>query len=213
MYPQNDNQYEEATIKKVSKENEGWSIERSDGWSFYVPADSPIEPKEGMTVRFYGKGIGYTVRGLYIDGQAVFYRSEEEDKAHHLVTTYGKDAAEWLSRWDEGKSVWSISMGGFGPGYEQAIQIAATEIVREMLDKKYDSKAWEESDKWEEDRNAIEDAMFKNERMIKLGLSGAQYGAAFNLATRIYIDGPISVMTTESIKDRHIQVSKSFPSV
>lgn len=120
-YPSNDEQFEEATISSVSKESEGWSFGRSDGWSFYVGKDSPVAPEVGMTARFYGKGIGYIVRGLFLDGVKVFYRTEAEQAGHHLVSTYGKDAQEWLSRWDEGRSVWSISMGGFGPGYEQAL--------------------------------------------------------------------------------------------
>ena len=46
---------------------------------------------------------------------------------------YGKDAVEWLRRWDAGEGVWSIEMGGIGPGYEQCIQITAAEILRYMI--------------------------------------------------------------------------------
>src|SRR6266403_1363829 len=66
---------------------------------------------------------------------------------------YGADAAEWLRRWDEGRSVWSIEMGGMGPGYEQAIQVVAAEVVRHLLDKKYDLS---DDAKWPEQREAIE---------------------------------------------------------
>jgi hypothetical protein len=209
MYPHNDNQYEESTVKSVRKESDGWSITRSDGWSFYVPAGSPVEPKEGMTARFYGKGLGYTVRGLYIDGRAVFYRSEEADKEHHDINTYGKDAQDWLNRWDEGRSVWSISMGGLGPGYEQALQITTVEIVRFMLKKKYDAATWQHEETWKDVRKEIDQEMFKH--IDKLGLSGMQYSAAMNLATFIYRDGPRAVMSDERVKDRHIQVCKQFP--
>jgi len=124
MYP-NDEQFEETTVAKVRDEGKGWSIERADGWSFYVPAPSPVVPTEGMTARFYGKGIGFTVRGLFLDGQKVFYRTEAEDKEKHEIDTYGADAADWLKRWDDGGTCWSIEMGGFGPGYEQCIHITA----------------------------------------------------------------------------------------
>ena len=30
------------------------------------------------------------------------------------------DAAEQLRRWDAGDSIWTVEMGGLGPGYEQA---------------------------------------------------------------------------------------------
>ena len=44
-------------------------------------------------------------------------------------------AQEQLKRWDEGRSIWTISMGGLGPSYEQAIQVLAIEIVRDQLGK------------------------------------------------------------------------------
>src|SRR5690349_6978437 len=121
-----DTQFESGRIKDVRSEGEhGWSIRREDGWSFCVPADSPIEPKAGMECRFYGEGIGRPVRGLVMDGQVVFYRTAAEDEQHHKEESYGKDAAVWVARFDEGRSVWSIEMGGLGPGYEQALQITA----------------------------------------------------------------------------------------
>jgi hypothetical protein len=209
-YP-NDEQYEDATIKSVRKGGDGWSFERHDGWSFFVPADSPIEPAPGMTVRLYGKGIGYRVRGLFLDGQEVFYRTEAEDDEKRECDTYGSDAADWLSRWDKGDSVWSIEMGGIGPGYEQAIQITAAETLRHLLKSKYDAAAWKDKEQWSKDREKIERALFDNETVGKLGLSGAQFGAALSLAINLYRDGPRGVMTHPDVKDRHIQVSRRFP--
>lgn len=188
-YPADDSSFEEVTIKSVKAEDSGgWCIERSDGWSFFVPADSPVVPADGMAVRFYGKGIGYVVRGLFLDGQRVFYRTEDEQQEHALNESYGKDAADLLARWDSGRSVWSIEMGGFGPGYEQALQIAAFEMLRCLLSGK-----------------AVDDADLSD-----LGLSGSQWGAAKSLATWWMNDGPRKVL--EAFKDdRRIQVSKSFP--
>ncbi|MFA5299266.1 MAG: hypothetical protein WC389_13840 [Lutibacter sp.] len=83
-YPQNDNQYEEVKVKDVSgNATDGYGITRDDGWSFYVPKDSKIKPEVGMLARFYGKGIGYTVRGLFLDGQKVFYKTDAEEKIEH----------------------------------------------------------------------------------------------------------------------------------
>jgi hypothetical protein len=120
---------------------------------------------------------------------------------------YGKDCSEWLRRWDEGKTVWSIEMGGLGPGYEQAIQITTAEVVRHLIEKQYDF------DKWKED--GLSDKIWEwgmtNPIIKDLGLSGAQWGAAVNLAAMIYKQGPVAVMQDERVKDRHIQVSKVFP--
>lgn len=77
-----DNQFQESRIAGVSAESDGgWSIQREDGWSFWVPKDSPVTPAIGMIARFYGRGIGFNVRGLTLDGQVVFYRTPAEEDA------------------------------------------------------------------------------------------------------------------------------------
>lgn len=124
---------------------------------------------------------------------------------------YGANAREWLAKWDAGEIVWSIEMGGLGPGYEQAIQIAVAEILRHLLDKQYDAAKWDDSETSKSVCEAVEEYGFANERIKVLKLSGAQWGAALNLACQFYRRGPQEVMTDEAVKDRHIQVSRAFP--
>ncbi len=210
-YPKNDKSFEESVIASVDSCDGGWSILRDDGWSFFVKEKHGVTPMEGMTARFYGKGIGFSVRGLYLDGVKVFYRSEKEQEEQHYNEMYGADAKEWLARWDSGKTVWSIEMGGMGPRYEQAIQITTAEILRHCIEADYDSVLWYNEEKAAEDSESIRKASFENEVIENLSLSGAMAGVAFQLATKIYMNGPISIMTDEQVKDRHIQVSKNFP--
>lgn len=84
-YPEDDSQFTVHRIDSVARlrEGGGWSITNEDGWSLFVPADSPVKPEAGMEARFYGKGIGFTVRGLFIDGQKVYYRTEAEQEEEH----------------------------------------------------------------------------------------------------------------------------------
>jgi hypothetical protein len=124
---------------------------------------------------------------------------------------YGADAAEWLQRWDAGRGVWSIEMGGLGPGYEQCIQITAAEILRHMITKQYDVAKWDDKDQLVRDRDEIEAMGHKNTTIKQLGLSGAQWGAAFNLAGMFYRNGPAGVMQDERVADRKIQVQRTFP--
>lgn len=210
MFPADDQQFEEHTITNVQTHDDGWSIS-CGGFGFGVQKDSPVAPVAGMTARFYGKGFGSRVRGLFLDGQKVYYRTEQEDQEHHEIQLYGADAADWLKRWDEGKSVWTIEMGGLGPGYEQCIHVTAAEILRVLLDKKYDPNTWVDKDVWKKHRDEIDSIVFKNPTVEALGLSGAQWGAAMNLATILYRKGPRQVMSDERVKDRHIQVSRTFP--
>lgn len=212
MFPANDDQHEETHVHEVTAEaGGGWTIKRGDGWSFFVPADSPIAPQAGMLARFYGKGVGFSVRGLYLAGVKVFYRTEAEEVEHQEIALYGADCADWLKRWDEGRSVWSIEMGGLGPGYEQCIHITMAEILRHMLAEGYDWKQWEDKDTWGRVRDAIETYSFENSTIKQLGLSGAQWGAALNLASHLYRDGPRKIMADERVKDRKIQVQRTFP--
>jgi hypothetical protein len=74
---------ETVTIAKVEPGENGWAITRSDGWAFFVGAEHGVEPRVGQTARFYGKGIGFPVRGLALDDQCVFYRTPDEDEARH----------------------------------------------------------------------------------------------------------------------------------
>lgn len=210
VYPPNDDQFEDFTITAVSGDRvHGWQITKNDGWCFFIQKDSPVEPQVGMAARFYGQGIGSTVRGVFLANQKVYYRTEAEEKEYSEIQMYGADAQDWLDRWDAGKNVWSIEMGGLGPAYEQCIHITCAEILRELIARKIDFETYE--DLLKEQWNAIDDAVFKVPAVSELGLSGAQYGAARNLAAMIYRNGPRSVMNDERVKDRHIQVSKSFP--
>jgi hypothetical protein len=202
-----DLEFEDVTVASVN----GASFERSDGWSFCIPDGADVVVQPGMTARFYGKGIGFPVRGLFIDGQRVLYRTVAEQADHHAIDTYGKDAAEWLARWDSGRGVWSVEMGGLGPGYEQAIQITTAEVLRHLLAAGYDAAEWSNTDRWQQDRKQIETYGFANAQIKRMGLSGAQWGAALSLATCLYRRGPRVALADEAVKDRLIQVSKHFP--
>jgi hypothetical protein len=212
MHPEPDKQYREHKLTKVEQgEGGGWFMTMDDGWGFFCPADSPIEPKVGMTARMYGRGIGAAVRGLYLDGQKVYYFTETEYAEKQEIDSYGASPADWLERWDAGKTVWSIEMGGLGPGYEQCIHITAAEILRHLIAKGYDWRKWEDKDEWGRVRDEIEKEGFANPVVKELGLSGAQWGAAMNLAAMLYRNGPRAVMKDERVKDRKIQVNKRFP--
>jgi hypothetical protein len=118
------------------------------------------------------------------------------------------DAREQLRRWDSGESIWSIEMGGLGPGYEQAIQILAIEIIRDEIDNtlpvgKFDG--W--GDKTVERIDARDPVTGKYGCG---GFSGAQVGAAKQIAYRFIKDGPRKAL--EGLEgDRTIQVYNFWP--
>src|SRR2546426_1913490 len=114
-------------------------------------------------------------------------------------------AREALAAWDQGDILWSVEMGGLGPGYEQAIQVLTFEIVRDYLDKPLpDDASWQT---WGDDTaHRIND-------WPGCGFSGAQVGAAKSLALRFLRDGHKA--TLDSMRahdnDRLTQESKGWP--
>jgi len=208
-FPTDDDKFSESKLTAVDRGKDGWFVTREDGWSNYIEGSSPVAPKVGMIQRTYGKGISF--RGIFLNGEKVFYRTEAEDDEHQEIQMYGADAADWLARWDAGKGVWSIEMGGLGPGYEQCIQIVAAEVLRYLIDNKVDPANQYGGDAWNALSDDIDKSLWKKPFLNDMGLTGAQVGAAKNLAARLYADGPRKVMNEPSIKDRHIQVSRDFP--
>ena len=204
-YPTDDFEYQDHTIDAVEVHNGTYTI-KCDGWCM-CGDDSPVQPKVGDTARFYGRGIGFRIRGLFINGARVWYRTPAEDDRKADEDAYGKDSQEWLDRWDADKGVWSIELGGLGPGYEQCIQITAAEALRWLLQ----NKPKPVGATWKAVGEELQTAMFANEKVTRLGLSGAQYGAAVSFAARLYELGPIAVLTDERVKDRKVQVCRTFP--
>lgn len=116
---------------------------------------------------------------------------------------------EALERWDAGESLFTIEMGGLGPGYEQALQITMMELLRGMhtadLPKLVSGGL---------DLEKIQDVCdaIVREKCKGLGLSGAQVGAASNLAVKFLTMKWEDVLNLVP-KDRHIQISKNWPKI
>jgi len=208
QYPADDADFQEHTIQKVEQQEGGTFTISWDGWCLWCGEECPVTPEAGQLARLYGRGA---IRGLFINGVKVWYRTESEQREYSDIQLYGADAQDWLKRWDDGDTVWSIEMGGLGPGYEQCIHITCAEIIRWMLTNKPDASKWEDTNAWKADRERIEQFSFSDPAIRELGLSGAQWGAALNLACQLYNRGPRAVLNDERVKDRHIQVQKHFP--
>lgn len=107
------------------------------------------------------------------------------------------EAAINLAAFDAGHAVWSASMGGLGPSYEQCIQDLMIEIVRGAVVAPPSTQAG-----WDSLTNAA---------VAKLnpthGFSGAQVGAAKNLAYQLCVNGWDKSLHHPSLEpDRRIQI-------
>ncbi len=121
-----------------------------------------------------------------------------------------------LKAWDSGEPIWTCEMGGMGPGYEQCIQLMAMEMFRAMVARPpadWDKLTDEDGrDAWRSYRDEIEKVPSVKSTIETLGPSGAQFGAAMNIASTFAINGYAKGM--EKVPDdRRILVSKNFPTL
>lgn len=119
-----------------------------------------------------------------------------------------KELKKLIKEWDAGEIVWTMEMGGMGPGYEQAIQITTFELLRFLLKKKVkkEEKFKEVCLRWEKE---IDEETTRLNNKWDIGLSGAQAGAAQGLAIRYRFYGHEAMLRKVS-QDRKIMVNKTF---
>lgn len=140
--------------------------------------------------------------------------NEREPEAGWL---YPETVEEMLTKWDNGETVWTVEMGGLGPGYEQAIQVAMIELCRAaQFGELTIMEPAEEGDEPVERYSPVFDAKLQAvNRKFNLGLSGSQASAAMQIAYRFLTDGPrkalLSVKEQCPGEDRLIQIDNSWP--
>lgn len=131
--------------------------------------------------------------------------AKHTEQVPELIPSTAKEA---LRRWDADESVFTVEVGGLGPGYEQCIHIVVFELIRAFLD---DPSRMIQPDGKHFNDDAIGAVIRTIEETKHLGLSGIQINAAQSLAYRYLTEGYAASVNTAS-KGRHIQVSKHFPS-
>lgn len=204
----NDPERTENRVKEVRPQQGGFDVTQDSGWCFWLSDEYGITPKPGDKVTLFGKGIGWAFRGVLINDQVAFYRTEEEQKAWADVQMYGADAADWLQRWDDDRGVWTLHLGGLSAGYDQAINIASAEMLRALLKLKPEFATGEPISRAVRDQI---DAEIGNVPSL-LGLSGASYMAALRIAVGIYHLGPVQYVGGAP-SDSRIQARKRMPSL
>jgi len=112
-----------------------------------------------------------------------------------------------LVRWDQGSTVWTVEMGGLGPGYEQCIQIGAFELCKAMID-----APMPEDD--EEKQKLFDAKLHELCKTIPVldGITGEQAGAMISVAYK-FIKFGYNEMMNKADSGRRIMVSKNFPAM
>lgn len=116
------------------------------------------------------------------------------------------ELTKWLDDYDNGKEVESVEMGGISDGYEMAIQDCAIEIIRALVMVNPPEQKEAFSSVVSIAADSAVDLLDK-----KHGFSGAQVGAAKNLAAVFWRQTPIIGLEKmrQQDPDRIIRIRKS----
>lgn len=198
----NDTEYRDHVIESVDADGLGFKMD--DGWSFYCPPESPVRPRVGATARLYGRGTGYPIRGLSIDGVTAFYRTPQQEDARHeaMVAKMAQDKRDAfdnggraaldakyaalpavfqrrIDRFRKARKDWRVEYEAYEMSCcEDGVKIAAA------------FKTQEEIDEW---RKKPYEAQMAEVPGLFDGHSGNSFGCAVYLA-RCYLNDPESVI-------------------
>ncbi len=128
----------------------------------------------------------------------------------------GKTNEDVLAAWDAGETIWTCSMGGMSQGYEQCIHLIGMEMLRAMLATPFNFDDFEgrpDEEKgtlWGDYLKQIESTPAAAAEIDRLGPTGAQLGAAMNIAGVFARHGYEKGMDMVPA-DRRIQIAKGLP--
>lgn len=191
-----DTEYRDSTVVSVTEyPDKGFSFQDDDGyWLAMLPLAEP--PQIGDHVRFYGRGIGYTVRGVAFNGRVVHYRTEEEDRQRwqeeaearrrEKREALDRERAERDGRWAALPDPMKLRVLGFvergGDTWRAEFEPYELFVCEEAV--KFAAVLGAETD-WS-DRDAIE-AKIKAAGVESDQHSGNTYGAALRLAALLTV--------------------------
>ncbi len=82
-YILNDKEFTTYILEKVTDGGDTWDLTFDGSKSLCVPKIKNFIPEKGMWAKLYGKGFGYTVRGVVINEVIFYYRTPEEAEQDH----------------------------------------------------------------------------------------------------------------------------------
>lgn len=91
---EHDHHFEEHPITEVRDAKTHWAIESDGAWLHVEKAKLTGKPQVGQIARYYGKGFGYGVRGVAIDGRVAYYETEQEYAARVRREQQERDAGQ-----------------------------------------------------------------------------------------------------------------------
>lgn len=91
-------------VGEISKVGDSY-IEMGGGWCIGIPPEACEWVKPGMAYELWGKGSGFGVRGIAIDGRVVYYQTEGEHRAQQIKDGEDRKRKE-LEEFERSKDVY-----------------------------------------------------------------------------------------------------------
>jgi hypothetical protein len=88
-FPENDNQFQEHVLSEVRNEGDSWTFVVNGSLCLSVSKVDGVNPQPGNKVRYYGGGT--FVRGVFVEGQKVYYKTAAEQKAEDAASSARRD--------------------------------------------------------------------------------------------------------------------------
>lgn len=99
------------------------------------------------------------------------------------------DIESYLRKWDEVGEVKGVNMGGFGGGYDLAIQSLTMELLRWLLESDVAMAPLESKGDRDELSRRMDQVVTECDKQPWAGFSGAQVGAAQTVAYQFWVYG------------------------
>lgn len=120
---ENDTEYETSTIEHVERSGDGWVFRSDEGWSLgFSASDAPdFVPRVGDEVLTYGRGFGYSVRGLVIAGRVIYYRTTAEERERHRAMVEDNQAKRRREFEESGRAELDAKYAALPPVFQARI--------------------------------------------------------------------------------------------
>ncbi len=111
-----------STIKSIDPAKDGtadFTVGSSDGWSLYVENKQGLPlPNVGESLVCFGRGMGYTVRGIGGSDHLYRYRTEAEEEVKHQKWVAEREAQQQAD-WNKGLLEFNAKVGAMPEVFRQ----------------------------------------------------------------------------------------------
>lgn len=111
-----DTEFYEKVISDVTQHGGGLALSFSDSTGIGVEkCETP--PKVGQTARLYGRGLGYPVRGIVVEGNVLYYRTPEQETQHRQSLS-AKHVADKRAKFEERRAQLDAAYRDLHPAFK-----------------------------------------------------------------------------------------------